>query len=56
MKKNVAVIVLGILFGLSLGVVAYLYLVLGIAFALIGIEIMTHVWLVDSCRLSISKL
>ena len=44
MKKNVAVIVLGILFGISLGVVSYLYLALSIAFGLAGIDIMTYAW------------
>lgn len=46
MKKNVAVIVLGVLFGVSLGVVSYLYLVLGIAFGLAGLDFMVNMWLV----------
>lgn len=46
MKKNKAVIALGIIFGLSLGVVAYLYMVLGIAFALTGKELMAYAWYV----------
>ena len=45
MKKNVAVIVLGVLFGVSLGVVSYLYLVLGIAFGLTGMDFMVNMWI-----------
>lgn len=46
MKKNVAVIVLGILFALSLGAVSYLYVILGIAFAFAGVELFVNLWLV----------
>lgn len=44
MKKNKATIALGIIFGLTLGVVSYLYVVIGIAFAFGGVDFMAYAY------------